>query len=83
MFERLRSQFDLPFKFWIIALIAFINSVSFTILIPIVYPYAKQFGFSDFQASLLMMDVRSHILLLDLRDEIQHTVVTDTIAANN
>ncbi|MGP1388014.1 MAG: MFS transporter [Thainema sp.] len=53
MFDRLRSQFDLPFKFWIIALIAFINSVSFTIIIPIIYPYAKQFGLSDFQASLL------------------------------
>lgn len=53
MFERLRSQFNLPFKFWIIALIAFINSVSFTIIIPIIYPYAKQFGLSDFQASLL------------------------------
>lgn len=49
----LKAKFDLPIKFWIIALIAFINSVSFTIIIPILYPYAKQFGLSDFQASLL------------------------------
>jgi len=36
-----------------VALIAFINSVSFTIIIPILYPYAKEFGLTDFQASLL------------------------------
>ena len=40
-------------KFWIIALIAFINSLSFTILIPIIYLYGKQFGLNDFQTSLL------------------------------
>jgi MFS family permease len=40
-------------KFWIIALISFINSLSFTILIPIIYLYGKQFGLSDFQTSLL------------------------------
>jgi predicted MFS family arabinose efflux permease len=40
-------------KFWIIALITFINSISFTILIPIIYLYGKQFGLSDFQTSLL------------------------------
>ncbi|MBF2009005.1 MAG: MFS transporter [Chlorogloeopsis fritschii C42_A2020_084] len=51
--KALKAKFDLPLKFWIIALIAFINSVSFTIIIPILYPYAKQFGLSDFQASLL------------------------------
>ncbi|MEA5619668.1 MFS transporter [Cronbergia sp. UHCC 0137] len=39
--------------FWIIALIAFINSLSFTILIPIIYLYGKEFGLSDFQTSLL------------------------------
>ncbi|AFY46911.1 arabinose efflux permease family protein [Nostoc sp. PCC 7524] len=39
--------------FWIIALVAFINSLSFTILIPIIYLYGKQFGLSDFQTSLL------------------------------
>ena len=39
--------------FWIIALIAFINSLSFTILIPIIYLYGKQFGLSDLQTSFL------------------------------
>lgn len=49
----LGAKFDLPLKFWIIALIAFINSVSFTIIIPVLYPYAQKFGLNDFQASLL------------------------------
>lgn len=40
--------------FWIIALVSFINSLSFTILIPTIYPYALQFGLNDFQASLLL-----------------------------
>lgn len=40
-------------NFWIIALVAFINALSFTILIPIIYLYGKQFGLSDFQTSLL------------------------------
>ena len=48
-----REKFDLPPLFWLIALIALINSISFTIIIPLIYPYAKQFGLSDFQASLL------------------------------
>ena len=39
--------------FWIIALIAFINSLSLTILIPIIYVYGKQFGLSDLQTSFL------------------------------
>lgn len=39
--------------FRIIVLIAFINSLSFTILIPIIYLYGKQFGLNDFQTSLL------------------------------
>lgn len=43
----------LPWRFWIVTLVAFINAVSFTIVIPVLYPYAKQFGLSDFQASLL------------------------------
>jgi predicted MFS family arabinose efflux permease len=43
----------LPLQFWIVASIAFINSVSFTIIIPVLYPYAKEFGLSDFHASLL------------------------------
>lgn len=40
--KALKAKFDLPLKFWVIALIAFINSVSFTIILPILYPYAKQ-----------------------------------------
>jgi predicted MFS family arabinose efflux permease len=48
-----RNQFDLPPIFWLIALIALINAISFTIIIPLLYPYAKQFGLNDFQASLL------------------------------
>ncbi len=48
-----REKFDLPPLFWLIALIALINAISFTIIIPLLYPYAKQFGLSDFQASLL------------------------------
>ncbi|MEM9538321.1 MAG: MFS transporter [Cyanobacteria bacterium P01_E01_bin.42] len=52
--RNLKGLFDLPLRFWIVAAIAFINAVSFTILIPILYPYAKQFGLSDFQASLLI-----------------------------
>ncbi|GAX41003.1 major facilitator superfamily transporter [Tolypothrix sp. NIES-4075] len=40
-------------NFWVTALIAFINSLSFTILIPIIYLYGKQFGLSDLQTSLL------------------------------
>jgi predicted MFS family arabinose efflux permease len=48
-----RHQFDLPPIFWLIALIALINAISFTIIIPLLYPYAKQFGLNDFQASLL------------------------------
>ena len=47
------SKEKLPFQFWIVTSIAFINSVSFTIIIPTLYPYAKQFGLSDFEASLL------------------------------
>jgi MFS family permease len=43
----------LPLQFWIVTLIAFINSVSFTIIIPTLYPYAKEFNLTDFQASLL------------------------------
>ena len=39
--------------FWITALVSFINSLSFTILIPTIYLYAKQFQLTDFQASLL------------------------------
>ena len=47
------SKQKLPRQFWIIATIAFINSISFTIIIPLLYPYAKQFNLTDLQASLL------------------------------
>ncbi|MDF5719897.1 MAG: MFS transporter [Rhizonema sp. PD37] len=40
-------------NFWITSLIGFINSLSFTILIPIIYLYGKQFGLNDFQTSFL------------------------------
>jgi predicted MFS family arabinose efflux permease len=40
-------------SFWIVALIAFANSLSFTILIPILYLYGRQFQLTDFQTSLL------------------------------
>lgn len=39
--------------FWITALISLINSLSFTILIPTIYLYAKEFQLSDVQASWL------------------------------
>ena len=39
--------------FWIVALISLINSLSITILIPVIYLYGKQFGLTDFQTSLL------------------------------
>ena len=39
--------------FWITALISFTNSLSFTILIPILYLYGRQFNLTDFQTSLL------------------------------
>ena len=48
-----QKQFDLPARFWLIAFISLINAISFTIIIPLLYPYAKQFGLSDLQASLL------------------------------
>jgi len=40
-------------NFWIIALISLINSLSLTILIPVIYLYGRQFGLNDFQTSLL------------------------------
>jgi predicted MFS family arabinose efflux permease len=39
--------------FWITLFIAFANSLSFTILIPILYLYGQQFELTDFQTSLL------------------------------
>ncbi|MGL4759360.1 MAG: MFS transporter [Patescibacteria group bacterium] len=40
--------------FFLIALVSFLNSLSFTILIPTIYPYALQLGLNDFQSSLLL-----------------------------
>jgi MFS family permease len=40
--------------FYIVAIVSFLNALSFTILIPTIYPYAVQFGLNDFQASLLL-----------------------------
>ncbi len=39
--------------FWIIALISFINALSFTILIPVLYKYGREFQLNDFQVSLV------------------------------
>jgi predicted MFS family arabinose efflux permease len=40
-------------SFWIIALINFINSLSFTILIPTIYQYGREFQLSDMETSFL------------------------------
>jgi predicted MFS family arabinose efflux permease len=40
-------------SFWIIALINFINSLSFTILIPTIYQYGREFQLSDLETSFL------------------------------
>lgn len=40
-------------KFWIIALISLINSISLTILIPVIYIYGKHFGLNELQTSFL------------------------------
>jgi predicted MFS family arabinose efflux permease len=40
-------------SFWIIALINFINALSFTILIPTIYQYGREFHLSDFETSFL------------------------------
>ncbi len=52
--KNLKKSSKLPREFWIVALIAFINSVSFTSIIPLIYPYARQFSLNDFEASLLI-----------------------------
>ena len=54
MIKTNKNSSKLPREFWIVALIAFINSVSFTSVIPLIYPYARQFGLNDFEASLLI-----------------------------
>ena len=40
-------------SFWIIAVINFINSLSFTILIPTIYQYGREFHLSDIETSFL------------------------------
>jgi predicted MFS family arabinose efflux permease len=40
-------------SFWIIALINFINALSFTILIPTIYQYGREFHLSDLETSFL------------------------------
>jgi multidrug resistance protein len=40
-------------SFWIIATINFVNSLSFTILIPTIYQYGREFQLSDVETSLL------------------------------
>ena len=52
--KNFKGLFDLPAVFWIVTLIGFINFVSFSTIYPLLYPYAKQLGLSDFQASLLL-----------------------------
>ena len=52
--KNLQGLFDLPTTFWIVTLIGFINFVSFSTIYPLLYPYAKQLGLNDFQASLLL-----------------------------
>jgi multidrug resistance protein len=40
-------------SFWIIAIINFINALSFTVLIPTIYQYGREFHLSDFEVSFL------------------------------
>ena len=40
-------------SFWIIAIINFVNSLSFTILIPTIYQYGREFNLSDIETSFL------------------------------
>lgn len=40
-------------SFWIIAIINFINALSFTVLIPTIYQYGREFDLSDFEVSFL------------------------------
>jgi predicted MFS family arabinose efflux permease len=55
--QRLVFQFPTPNlmnrSFWIIALINVINSLSFTILIPTIYQYGREFNLSDVETSFL------------------------------
>ncbi|KAI9134288.1 tetracycline resistance MFS efflux pump [Acaryochloris sp. CCMEE 5410] len=38
---------------WIVSAIALVNSLSFTVLLPTLYPYGRQFGLNDFETSFL------------------------------
>ena len=49
-----KASQPLPWTFWVVVFIAFINAVGFTIIIPTLYPLAKQFELNDFHASLLI-----------------------------
>jgi multidrug resistance protein len=40
-------------SFWIIAIINFINALSFTVLIPTIYQYGREFNLNDFEISFL------------------------------
>jgi predicted MFS family arabinose efflux permease len=50
----LQNSLDMKRTFWIVAAVSFINSLSFTAIIPVIYPYAQKFGLNDIQASLLL-----------------------------
>lgn len=39
---------------WIVLFISFVNALSISIVVPIIYLYAKKYGLSDFAASLLL-----------------------------
>lgn len=38
---------------WVVSAIALVNSLSFTVLLPTLYPYGRQFGLNDFETSFL------------------------------
>jgi predicted MFS family arabinose efflux permease len=51
--EQILVSFSMNRSFWIIALINFINALSFTILIPTIYQYGREFELSDVETSFL------------------------------
>jgi multidrug resistance protein len=53
IFKEIKISIKMNRKFWIIALISLVNSLSFTILIPVLYQYGRQFQLNDFQTSFL------------------------------
>lgn len=50
----MRELFIKDRKLLIIALIAIVNALGYGIIIPILYPYSKSFGLTDFQNALLL-----------------------------